>query len=231
MKHNRGFTLVELLVVIAIIAVLIALLLPALSKARQHANQVACMSNMRQIGMGLISYANDNQQWLVAALNSYDLPRPNNTTTISVWARQLKYSVFGANDPMTSMPLFICPSDYDHIADGSFTNYMYCRQYGYWKATATPPQWTDTGVTVYLPRKLMQFTNPAETAVMIDGLPTGQTDCWYGWVATTGLTNADPRHHGQVNVLWIDGHVTGRDWSPLHGLTDISKSEAVGTFP
>jgi len=68
-RNPCGFTLVELLVVIGIIAVLVAILLPALAKAREQANSVKCMSNLRQIAMGLVAYCAQNNGCVVPAFN------------------------------------------------------------------------------------------------------------------------------------------------------------------
>jgi prepilin-type N-terminal cleavage/methylation domain-containing protein/prepilin-type processing-associated H-X9-DG protein len=95
---RRGFTLIELLVVIAIIAILAAMLLPALGRAKDSGKKANCLSNLRQIGLGMVLYAEDNRGLV---------PRGNEPP----WWRVLTPELGGrrTND-YAQVKVFLCPS-------------------------------------------------------------------------------------------------------------------------
>jgi prepilin-type N-terminal cleavage/methylation domain-containing protein/prepilin-type processing-associated H-X9-DG protein len=96
-RGRRAFTLVELLVVIAIIAVIMAILLPAVSRAREQANQVSCLSNLRQLGIAFISYCQENQGWMPRAA-PYATSNDPESPQDFLWWQQASRNQFVAPD-------------------------------------------------------------------------------------------------------------------------------------
>ncbi len=110
MKSNRysqrlGFTLIELLVVIAIIAILAAILFPVFARARENARRASCMSNLKQMGLGAMMYAQDNDETLPPlawSAGSYLWPNGSTNPRNTWFLRIYPY--------VKSTQLFNCPS-------------------------------------------------------------------------------------------------------------------------
>ena len=192
---RRGFTLIELLVVIAIIAILAAILFPVFAKAREKARQASCLSNVKQMSLATLQYAQDYDETLPVAIGG--LPDFS-----------LFWSTVELLQPyVKSNQLTRCPSDPDGAVD--LSSFPGLGRYSYvWNRAAFA--YMVPGMPSGTIRSLADLPLPTETTCFFDGAMVGMA-LW-----------ANARHNDGVNVSFFDGHAKWNQRSqPPKGCTNL----------
>lgn len=190
-KHRRGFTLIELLVVIAIISLLAAILFPVFSRARENARRSSCLSNLKQIGLGMMQYTQDyDERYPMGAYKNLVSPPDGASNGPSVidtdpskpsgyfqvrhnatWASRHFVTWMDIIHPyIKSVQVFVCPS---HTRKDTADANIILPSYGYSTAISN---WhyaylrycSGCGVAPDLPLSLAQVNHPASTYMVVE---------------------------------------------------------------
>jgi prepilin-type N-terminal cleavage/methylation domain-containing protein/prepilin-type processing-associated H-X9-DG protein len=218
MDTRKGFTLIELLVVIAIIAVLLAILMPALNRAKEQGKRAACLSNLKQLTLAWIMYADENDDKLVNGDTGEYSIHPNETPWVlrdwqaGMTERQKRQAIInGALWPYTKeLKLYKCPTVRDVVRGSqreailrtySVADSMNCKDW--------------PSMNAKMIKKRMDIENPAYRIVFLDdgGTNTSALGGWTVYVTEEKWWDPPPVRHGDGSTFsFADGHSEYHKW-------------------
>ena len=229
-SRNFAFTLIELLVVIAIIAILAAILFPVFARARENARRSSCQSNLKQIGLGVLQYAQDYDEKYPISNNMHgagaDFATSGNNNWIAVIQPYIK-----------SWQVFTCPSATPNGSltapnGNSSTNYFLNGvTLGRNQAALQSPAtlvWVHEYAFVSSDAFIRPQPDPVNTSLVA---PSNGN--YKGWMEA-GAFNYDKQHFDGGNLLFCDGHVKFRKQNSISarefGLnSDLKGEQPAGT--